>query len=216
MKKSLFLAAVLLVAVSGFADTSINNFGGYNDYWHPYGDNSSSTQTYGEVFTLPNATDTNLASFSFFIGDPIDSGNIITGAYIATWTGSQAGTLLYSSNQISYDNLGNEELTVNTGGLTLQTGQQYVMFLSTSNYHGQSAGSTYISTGNSDPNLHGFVYYNNGGDFNALFNSGWDGTGLSPDWAVDLQFNQVPEPGTLMMLGTGILGGIGVLRRKLF
>jgi hypothetical protein len=202
--------------MSAFADSSINNFNGYNDYWHPYGDNSNSTQTYGEVFTLPNSTDTNLSSFSFFMGNPIDSGQIITGAYIATWTGSQAGTLLYSSNQINYDNLGNEEITVNTGGLTLQSGQQYVMFLSTSNYHGQSAGSTYIVSGNSDPNLHGFVYYNNGGDFNALFNSSWDGVGLSPDWAVDLEFNQVPEPSSLLMLGTGLLGGIGVLRRKLF
>jgi hypothetical protein len=216
MKKSLLLVALLLVAMSAFADTTINNFTGYNDYWHPYGDNSSSTQTYGEVFTLPNATDTNLSSFSFYIGNPIDSGNIITGAYIATWTGSQAGTLLYSSSQYDYDNTGNVQLTFNTGGLALQTGQQYVMFLSTSNYHGQSAGSTYISTGNTDPNLLGFVYYNNAGDFNALFNSGWDGTGLQPDWAVNLEFNQVPEPSSLLMLGTGILGGIGVLRRKLF
>ncbi len=28
--------------------------------------------------------------------------------------------------------------------------------------------------------------------------------------------NAVPEPGSLMLLGTGILGGLGVLRRKLF
>ncbi len=101
-------------------------------------------------------------------------------------------------------------------GLALQTGQQYVMFLSTSNYHGQSAGSTYISTGNTDPNLHGFVYYNNGGDFNSLFNSSWQGIGLQPDWAVNLAFTPTPEPGSLLMLGTGLLGGLGVLRRKLF
>lgn len=216
MKKSLFLAALLLVAMSGFAATSINNFTGYNDYWHPYGDGSDSTQTYGELFTLPNGTDTNLSSFSFYMGDPIDSGNIVTGAYIATWNGSYASNLLYSSAQYTYSNNGNTELTFNTGGLTLQTGQEYVMFLSTSNYHGQSAGSTYISSGNTDPNLHGFVYFNNGGNFSELFTTGWDGQGLSPDWAVDLEFNSVPEPGSLLMLGTGILGGIGVLRRKLF
>ncbi len=216
MKKSLFLAAVVLFAVSAFADTTINNFNGYNDYWHPYGDNSSSTQTYGELFTAPTNGDSNLTSFSFYTGNPIDSGNIITGAYIATWTGSNAGSLLFTSPQITYDNAGNEQITVNTGGLALTGGAEYVMFLSTSNYHGQSAGSTYISQGNTDPNLLGFVYSNNGGDFNSLFTNAWSGP-LSPDWAVDLEFNNgVPEPGTLMMLGTGILGGIGVLRRKLF
>jgi len=62
----------------------------------------------------------------------------------ATWTVGHAGTLLFSSPQITYDNNGNEEITVNTGGLGLQSGSQYVMFLSTSNYHGLSSGSTYI------------------------------------------------------------------------
>jgi len=215
MKKSLFLAAVVLFAASAFADTTINNFAGYNDFWHPYGDNSSSTQTYGEIFTAPSG-EANLSSFSFYMGNPIDSGNIITGAYIATWTGGHAGTLLYDSGAFTYDNLGDEKISFNTGGLGVNPGQQYVMFLSTSNYHGQSSGSTYISTGNTDPNLNGFAYYNNGGDFNGLFTNNWDAAGLQPDWAVELQFNSVPEPGTLMMLGTGILGGIGVLRRKLF
>ena len=66
MKKSLFLAALLLVAMSGFAATSINNFTGFNDYWHPYGDGSDSTQTYGELFTAPTNGDNNLTSFSFY------------------------------------------------------------------------------------------------------------------------------------------------------
>jgi hypothetical protein len=215
MKKSLFLAALLLVAMSGFAATSINNFTGFNDYWHPYGDGSDSTQTYGELFTAPTNGDNNLTSFSFYTGDPIDSGNIITGAYIATWTGSNAGSLLFSSAQITYDNNGNEKVSVDTGGLALNGGAEYVMFLSTSNYHGQSSGSTYISQGSTNPNLLGFVYSNNGGDFNSLFTSPWSGP-LTPDWAVDLEFSTVPEPGSLLMLGTGILGGIGVLRRKLF
>jgi len=215
MKKSLFLAAVLFFAMSSFADTSINNFTGFNDFWHPYGDNSSSTQTYGEIFTTP-AGETNLSSFSFYMGNPIDSGNIITGAYVATWTGGHAGTLLYDSGSVSYDNLGNEQITFNTGGVSVNPGEQYVIFLSTSNYHGQSNGSTYISTGDPNQYLNGFAYYNNGGDFNGLFTNNWDASGLQPDWAVDLEFTTVPEPGSLLMLGTGILGGLGVLRRKLF
>jgi hypothetical protein len=214
MKKSLFLAAILLVAACGFADTTYNNFNGYQDYWNSFG--NPNTATYGELFTAPSNSDTNLTSFSFYMGSPTVTGNILLGGYIATWTGGHAGTLLYSSAETNYDNAGHEQLTFNTGGLGLQSGQQYVMFLSVSQFYGQSSGETSVSQGTSINGLNGFAYYNNSGDFNSLFTNNWDNSGLSPDWAVDLEFSSVPEPGSLLMLGTGILGGIGVLRRKLF
>jgi hypothetical protein len=217
MKKALLLSAVLLFALTSFADTTINNFTGYNDGWFPFGDPPNATQTYGEIFTAPNGI-SDLSSFSFYTGGPYFSGKIIAGAYIATWTGTHAGQLLYDSGQFTYDNAGNEQLTFNTApnGVPVTPGQQYIMFLSTSEFHGQSVGATYVSDGSTNQYLDGFAYYNNGSNFNVLFGTDWSAYGLQPDWAVNLEFDNAPEPSSLVLLGTGILGGLGILRRKLF
>lgn len=214
MRKVLLLSVVLF-AVSSFADTTINNFTGYNDSWAPFGGDARSTQTYGEVFTDPDGVN-NLSSFSVYMGHPYYQGNILLGGYVATWTGSHAGDLLYDSGQINYDNAGNERLTFTPSqNVPLTPGNQYVVFLSTSKWYEQSSGGTYVVAGSSDPHLNGFAYYNNGGSFDSLFGSSWDATGLSPDWAVNLDFDQAPEPASLTLLGTGIVGLAGFLRRKL-
>jgi hypothetical protein len=91
------------------------------------------------------------------------------------------------------------------------------MFLSVSQYYGQSSGESYVSQGSAIPGLGGFDYYNNSGDFGALTSSRWDAAGLSPDWAVNLDFNSgtspVPEPPSFFLMAAA-LGVFGVMFRR--
>jgi hypothetical protein len=208
--------AVLLCAVSGWAGTEYNNFGGgYNDWWHPFG--NPNTATYGETFSAPTSGGTSLTSFSFYMGNPYVPGDIQLSAYIATWTGSNIGTVLYSSPMVDYANIGDAELTFDTGGLALTGGADYVAFLSVSGYYGDSAGESYLSSGGGIPGG-SFVYDNNGGDFAALSTDTWSGPN-SPDLAIDAEFgssSSIPEPGTVTLLGTGLVGLVALRRRFKF
>jgi len=80
--------------------------------------------------------------------------------------------------------------------------------------------TSYISIGNGTIPGGSFVYYNNQGNFNELFTTSWDGQGLQPDLAFTADFSSgsdgcTPEPGTLVLFGTGLIGAAGVLRRKM-
>jgi len=214
MKKALLLVAVMLFAICSFADTNYNSFNGYNPYWHPFG--YPNTATYGETFIAPSNGDNYLQSFSFYMAGPYSSGDIVLSAYIATWTGTGAGTLLWTSAPVDYPNTGNAELAFNTGGLQLTAGANYIAFISVSQYYGQSSGLAYISGGDGGCPGCAFAYYNNGGDFGSLFTNSWDAYGYQPDFAFSANFTagSTPEPGTLVLLGTGLLGAVGAIRRK--
>src|SRR5262249_16887035 len=153
----------------------------YHDSWAQFG--NPNTATYGETFRAPTNGDVNLQDFGFYMGNPYAPGNILLRAYIATWAGTHAGTLLYTSADYDFPNTGDDHLPFTAGGLTLSHGATYVAFLSVSELYGQSFGTSYVSQG--DPTIPGgnFVYYNNGSDFGALFTNNWTDTGTKPDWA---------------------------------
>lgn len=210
----LLLVGFLLVSTSAFAITNYNNFTGYSDYWHPFG--NPNTATYGETFTVPTNGDNVLLGGSFYLGSPYVAGDIQLGIYLATWTGLHAGTLIGQSGLVDYANTGNFQLSYGAAVPPLVPGGSYVIFLSVSQYYGNSSGEAYVVPGS--PTIPGgnFVWYNNGGDFNALFNSNWDATGEKPDWAITLQFGPgpAPIPATLPLVGAGIIGLLVARQRK--
>jgi hypothetical protein len=208
LMRALVAGTALAAAASAFADTTYDNFNGYIDFWHPFG--NPNTATYGETFTAPTNGDVNLQDFGFYMGSPFLAGDILLRAYIATWTGTQAGTLLYTSADFDFANTGDDHITFSTGGLTLTPGASYVAFLSVSELYGLSSGEAYISQG--DPTIPGgnFVYYNNGGDFAALFNSTWDATGLKPDWAFNATFTAGGGGGLTLVSAASVKGPFAI------
>ena len=210
MKRAILVMAALVVfAGSASADIIYDNFTGYSPYWNPLG--NPNTATYGETFTAPSSPNTVLQDFSFYLAGPAAAGDIKLGAYIATWTGTNAGTLVYSSAEVDYANTGNAQLSFNTGGVSLSPGGSYVAFLSVSQYYGDSSGEAYVSSGAATIPGGNFVYYNNGGNFNALFTNTWSATGLKPDWAFTADFSSAtatPEPSTALV---AVFGAVAFL-----
>jgi hypothetical protein len=206
---------VMLVMDTASAATIYNNYAGGASYYAPFG--NPNTATYGETFDAPSSPDTSLQEFGFHMGVSAAPGDIILQAYIATWTGSEAGTLLYSSPIVDFANTGPALLDFHPNGISLTPGGSYVAFLSISQNYGASAGESYVEVGNTSIPGSSFVYYNNSGNFSSLFSTTWDETGQTPNWGFQATFTpgSVPDGGlTIAMLGAAMTG-LSFIRRKL-
>jgi hypothetical protein len=111
--------------------------------------------------------------------------------------------------------------TFDTGGVNLTVGDQYVLFISTSNQQQTNAlddlGFVYNPAAYSGG---AFVFTNNGSNFGALSTNAWDQTGLQRyDAAITANFGptvqETPEAGglTVLMLSALVLGGLIVSRK---
>jgi hypothetical protein len=149
----------------------------------------SNTATYGQTFTAPE-TSSPLTEFTFYLDD-YNPDVIDFAAYVMAWDGTKAtGPVLYSSAmQSTTGTSGFDTLTFNTGELILTPGQQYVAFLSASNFFDGVSGTGqmgYIS--NDVYNAGMFVYLNNGSDFNSLTTTSWDTSWGGGDLAFKASF----------------------------
>jgi hypothetical protein len=153
-------------------------------------------------------------------------------AYVFAWAGSllggggggATGPALYSSpSSIVFTGTGTGNfipVTINTGGINLTPGGQYVAFLTISDPSDYAASSGTTSWGinlfshvaNSGGG--GFVFYNNGNNFAALNTTPWGNFTDFGDLAWKATFTAaIPEPVTLAVFGLMAAGAFGVRRR---
>lgn len=135
------------------------------------------TATYGQTITA-NGSQTGLRDFTFYLnfggGAPVN-----TQAFVYAWdpVGLRlTGNALFASDVFTAPSTaGFSPVLVQTGGVSLNAGSQYVLFLTTSTAPGQSTGSYTWGTVSDDTYAGGtFVYQNNATDFASLGNRGWD------------------------------------------
>lgn len=215
-------AALMAMGVAGTATagTLIDTTPSWNGTDSIGGFGESATQTYGQTFTVGN--DNVLNDFTFWLND--EFGPINFAGYVAEWDGSKvSGPILYSSAKQSTTNAaGFEQFTFNTGGLSLESGKQYVAFLSASNFMDGSFDYGVMGLTGLFQNTYsggGFVFFNNDSDFSLLSQQNWDNVSWGIDFgdaAFKASFSQsVPEPGSVMsLLAFGVLGAGSMLKRK--
>jgi hypothetical protein len=182
------------------------------------------TTTYGEVFTVPTGGYTQLNNFSFYIDGTVPEAY----AGVAAWTGTGAGPALFSSTpfSIAYGTPSNdgpfEQITIDTGGLNLTAGQDYVAYFSVAGLASSSSDDDGFqmasrSAPGSAGNDVGWVFYNaDGGSPNG---ANWTcDCGNIGSLAYTMDFSQpvqidAPEPAAIGLVGSGIVG-LGVFRRR--
>jgi hypothetical protein len=210
--KGLFLSCLLL-AFAGTGCAATISTGAAKGEVVPFG--GTATATLGETFVVP--TENILTQFTFSIG-PVRYGSTLdtVSAYVGTWdtVNVRLGTLLFTSDSFKLNPA--STLTVDTGGVALTSGATYVAFLSVSEYYGEGDGG-YALNWAADAGTTGgmLVFSNNGGDFSSLSSSSWNFYAEYPlVFTARFEGLEVPEPGSLGLAASGLLGLLLWRRRR--
>jgi uncharacterized protein with beta-barrel porin domain len=169
----------------------------------PWGTFPASTSTYGETIT-PVAGQTRLTSFTFELAQTSGTAPQYQ-AYVYQYNSTTnliTGSALFTSAVFTAPSgAGFTAVTVNTGSLALAVGQQYVLFLSTSNITGQATASyKWGQLPNATAYAGGQFVFNNSAAFASLSTVPW--TISQPnDLAFMAMFSNFLSP----MLPTGAL-----------
>ncbi len=216
--KAAALGAVLVLGMLGAGTAqalSIDTSGGVHNPITGFGEPNAAT--IGQTFTV--GADNVLDDFTFHVDDWLNPDFVDFEAYVMAWNGAMAaGPVLYQSAAMSTTNNGGsggfEAFTLNTGGLSLTNGAQYVAFFTVSNLFDGAPGTSAVDAISSNNYAGGnLVFLNNGNNFGLLTTIGWS---QIPSFDLSFQMNlstAVPEPGTLLLMGLG-LAGAALLRRR--
>lgn len=190
------------------------------------------TQTYGQTLTAPS--DAVLQSWTFYMEQPTSAQ---FQGYLYAWNGAEAtGSALWTSPiMTTTDSSLFQAITFTTSGVSLTPGSTYVLFASSSQdsqtggggqwgFLNQDAGFVNLKNpGYGDVYTGGkFVYINNGTDTSQWTSTSWSdgsafGAGAGSDLAFSADFSSptpVPEPGTALLLGIGLLGLLGFAKLR--
>jgi hypothetical protein len=168
-----------------------------------------STMTVGETFRIDNG-DALVTSIAFPLQtsppQAADAGPLNFQVGVAAWNGVQpTGPLLYLSGQlVGLDNAWQNYL-LTPSNLVLNQGQQYVLFFTGINYLDGLESESALGYLSGNPYPDGQIFFLGYGGtsvtFNDLFVHGW--TTEVGDLAFQIDYQTIPEPGVIVLLGFG-------------
>jgi hypothetical protein len=170
--------------------------------------------TVGQTFIAP-LTAQQLDRFTFYLFH-VEGAPARFAGYLGAWDGEKVtGPLLYASGETQVTTpLTLVPVTFDTGGVPVTPGRSYVAFLSASGFFDGLEDNTNLFVEGDTYAQGGHVSLANGSDFSAIFTSSW--RGLDPvDLGFAADFSPVPEPSTMLLIGTGMAGvGTAIRRRR--